>query len=105
MPGRSARWWGPHRRRDRCCPSCLAADSGIAAEEGALEAEQGLAKPALHGPQVARPEGEQRGRGRNRNVLELEVMKKNNADIDWGRWGGGGIFITIPKKKLNKPHI
>ncbi len=70
LPGRSARRW-PHRRRGRRCPSSLTA---VAAEEGALQAEQGLAKPALHGPQVARPEGEQRGRGRNRNVLELEVM-------------------------------
>jgi hypothetical protein len=74
LPGRSARRRWPHRCRRRRCPSGLDADSGVATEEGALQAEQGLAKPALHGPQVARTEGEQRGRGRHWNVLELEVM-------------------------------
>jgi hypothetical protein len=73
LPGRSARRW-PHRCRRRRCPSGLAADSDVAAEESAFQAEQGLTKPALHGLEVARAEGEQRGRGRHRNVLELEVM-------------------------------
>ena len=75
LPGRSAgRRFNGCRRTGEGGPAAVvqAARAGIA-QQGSLQAQQRLTQPALHGPQVAAPEGEQGGRrrGGHRNVLEI----------------------------------
>ena len=72
LPGRSPRRRSLHRRRragER--GTAVGGGGGSAAQQGPAQAEQGLTQPALHGPQVAARQGEQRGGGRHWYVLNI----------------------------------